>query len=215
MPVGVLFVGSAMNPTVQPRCNQPTNWNFPNLLSGSRVVLAVLLFVGLAWEAYPASLGLFLVACGTDWLDGWYARRYGQITFLGRILDPFADKVIICGAFIFLLAAPRLVEMPWGLRPWMVVVIVGREMFVTALRSFLEQGGVDFSAKRSGKWKMFLQSVAVIAALGYLSLPDSSPLNQWLPWAVLVSLWAAVGQTVLSGLVYARAAYRLLATQAS
>ncbi|MCS7306601.1 MAG: CDP-diacylglycerol--glycerol-3-phosphate 3-phosphatidyltransferase [Thermoguttaceae bacterium] len=195
--------------------SNPTYWNVPNLLSGFRLVLAVGLFVALAWEAYLASLGLFLVACATDWLDGWYARRYGQITFLGRILDPFADKVIICGAFIFLLVARPLVEMPWGLRPWMVVVIVGREMFVTAVRSFLEQRGVDFSARWSGKWKMFLQSVAIIAALCYLSWPEAPALAQWLPGMVLLTLWAAVIQTVVSGLLYGVVAFRLLSSQAS
>jgi len=190
-------------------------WNFPNLLSGFRLVLAVVLFVALAWEQYAVGLGLFLVATGTDWLDGWYARRYGQVTFLGRILDPFADKIIICGTFIFLLAAQPLVEMPWGLRPWMVVVIVGREMFVTAIRSFLEQRGVDFSAKRSGKWKMFLQSLAVIAALFYLSYPKGQPMFAGLEGIVLATLWAAILQTALSGVIYALAAVRLLQSQPS
>lgn len=190
-------------------------WNFPNLLSGFRLVLAVGLFAALAWELYGASLTIFLLASGTDWLDGWYARRYGQVTFLGRILDPFADKVIICGAFIFLLSARPLVEMAWGLRPWMVVVIVGREMFVTAIRSFLEQRGIDFSATWSGKWKMLLQSAAVIAALVYLSYPIGPERMAWLEWVVLLTLWAALVLTVLSGLIYALAASRLLRRQPS
>ena len=188
----------------------PLIWNFPNLLSGFRLVLAVVLFVALGWEQYLVGLGVFLVACGTDWLDGWYARRYKQMTLLGRMLDPFADKVIVCGAFIFLLAARPLVEMPWGLRPWMVVVIVAREMFVTAVRSFCEQQKMDFSAKRSGKWKMFLQSVAITAALAYLAWPGSLKENPCFTWAVVLSLWAAVVQTVLSGLLYALRAYYLL-----
>jgi len=199
-----------MTSPVAAPATQPNNWNLPNLLSGLRLVLAVVLFAALALEQYLISLGVFLLACGTDWLDGWYARRYGQVTFLGRILDPFADKVMVCGAFIFLLAARPLVEMPWGLRPWMVVVIVAREMFVTAVRSFLEQRGVDFSAKRSGKWKMFLQNVAITAALVYLAWPGTPPANHWLTWAVVLSLWAAVVQTVLSGLLYAMHAYYLL-----
>ncbi|HOM18012.1 MAG TPA: CDP-diacylglycerol--glycerol-3-phosphate 3-phosphatidyltransferase [Thermoguttaceae bacterium] len=190
-------------------------WNFPNLLSGFRLVLAVGLFAALAWELYGVSLAIFLLASGTDWLDGWYARRYGQVTFLGRILDPFADKVIICGAFIFLLSARPLVEMAWGLRPWMVVVIVGREMFVTAIRSFLEQRGIDFSATWSGKWKMLLQSAAVIAALVYLSYPIGPERMAWLEWVVLLTLWAALVLTVLSGLIYALAASRLLRRQPS
>ena len=65
---------------------------------------------------------LFVIAAGTDWLDGYFARKYGQVTTLGRILDPFADKVIVCGTFIFLAAIPDMQQVPWGLRAWMVVV---------------------------------------------------------------------------------------------
>ncbi len=200
-----------MNFPALPKTNT-VMWNFPNLLSAFRLILAVVLFVVLAWEEYAASLGLFVIAVGTDWLDGWYARRYGQITVLGRILDPFADKVIICGTFIFLLNARPLLDLPWGLHPWMVVVIVGREMLVTALRSFLEQRGVDFSATWSGKWKMILQSLAIIAALYYLYYlttfsPNPPP---WMAWTFIGLLWVAVAQTVFSGVIYARAALRLL-----
>lgn len=197
------FLGSLKTNTVM--------WNFPNLVSAFRLILAVVLFVVLAWEKYVASLGLFLIAVGTDWLDGWYARRYGQVTVLGRILDPFADKVIICGTFIFLLAAQPLLDLSWGLHPWMVVVIVGREMLVTALRSFLEQRGVDFSATWSGKWKMILQSLAIIAALYYLiTSSPNQPDSPWARWTFIGLLWAAVAQTVFSGVIYARAALRLL-----
>lgn len=193
-----------------PPATSSSNWNLPNLISSLRLVLAIGLFVALAWQEYAVSLALFLVAAATDWLDGWYARRYGQVTFLGRILDPFADKVMICGTFIFLLAAQPLVEMPWGLRPWMVVVIVAREMFVTALRSFLEERGVDFSAKRSGKWKMFLQTVAVFAALCYLAFPSGVQKIPWAAGAVQLLFWGAVLQTIFSGLLYGKAAAKLL-----
>ena len=59
---------------------------------------------------YTASLVAFIIAASTDWVDGYWARKYGQITQLGRILDPFADKMIICGAFIYLAAAPQLTD---------------------------------------------------------------------------------------------------------
>lgn len=116
-------------------------FNLPNQLTSLRLLLSVVMFFLIPWEFYWTCLVLFVVAAGTDWLDGYYARKYGQVTTLGRILDPFADKVIICGTFIFLAAIPRMLETPWGIRPWMVVVIVGRELLVTALRSFLEQRG--------------------------------------------------------------------------
>ena len=105
---------------------------------------------------------LFAIAAGTDWVDGFYARRYGQITQLGRILDPFADKIIICGTFTFLAAVPPVIQRRarssaseiWA---WMAVIVVAREILVTALRSFFEEHGSDFSAKWSGKWKMVFQ----------------------------------------------------------
>ena len=133
-------------------------------------------------------MGLFIVAAGTDWLDGYYARKYSQVTTLGRILDPFADKVIVCGTFIFLMAIPAMAEVPWGLRAWMVVVIVGRELLVTALRSFIEDRGSDFSAKMSGKLKMVLQCVAAGACLFYLSYDEPQTKN-----AALWCWWLMVG----------------------
>ncbi|NUQ66160.1 MAG: CDP-diacylglycerol--glycerol-3-phosphate 3-phosphatidyltransferase [Pirellulales bacterium] len=185
--------------------------NLPNQLTGLRLVLAVVLFGMMAMEFYLVAMVLFIIAASTDWLDGYYARRYGMVTTLGRILDPFADKVIICGTFIFLVAVPEMLQVPLGLRAWMVVVIVGRELLVTALRSFIEDRGGDFSAKMSGKLKMLLQCIAAGAGLFYLDYPGPSlPAPAWV-WAVFVaSLWAAVALTVYSGMVYILAAVRLL-----
>ena len=77
------------------------------------------MFGFIAWDFYPTSLVLFIIAASTDWLDGYYARKYGQVTTLGRILDPFADKVIICGTFIFLVAVPQMTEAPYAFgRGW-------------------------------------------------------------------------------------------------
>src|SRR4249920_1019016 len=81
-------------------------WNVPNILTIARLVLSVICFITLTFDWYLTSLILFAIAAGTDWVDGFYARRYGQITQLGRILDPFADKIIICGTFTFLAAVP-------------------------------------------------------------------------------------------------------------
>jgi CDP-diacylglycerol---glycerol-3-phosphate 3-phosphatidyltransferase len=186
-------------------------FNLPNQLTGLRLVLTVIMFGLIAAEFYLASTVLFIIAASTDWLDGYYARKYGQVTTLGRILDPFADKVIICGTFIFLLPIPEMLEVPFGLRAWMVVVIVGRELLVTALRSFIEDQGSDFSAKWSGKWKMVLQCIAAGTALFYLyDVPTGQSAPAWL-WGLLVaSLWAAVILTIYSGLVYIGAAVRLL-----
>ncbi|MEC7696407.1 MAG: CDP-alcohol phosphatidyltransferase family protein, partial [Planctomycetota bacterium] len=112
--------------------------NIPNLLTAIRVLLSILLFlfIGIAQTettetsqqttCYWIALILFAIAAGTDWVDGYWARKYGQVTVVGRIFDPFADKVIICGTFIFLVGSPHS-----QVAPWMAVVIMGRELLVT------------------------------------------------------------------------------------
>ena len=189
-------------------------FNLPNQLTSLRLILAVILFGMITWEYYMVGLVLFIIAAGTDWLDGYCARKYGQMTTLGRILDPFADKVIVCGTFIFLAATPKMVLVPWGLRAWMVVVIVGRELLVTALRSFIEERGSDFSAKMPGKLKMVLQCIAAGVSLFYLSNPPADPsVHTCLWWALVTSVWAALAVTVYSGAGYVRAAVGLLRKQ--
>lgn len=190
-------------------------FNLPNQLTTLRLILSMVLFGFIAWEYYWTSLVLFVIAAGTDWLDGYYARKYGQVTTLGRILDPFADKVIICGTFIFLAVIPAMQAVPWGLRAWMVVVVVGRELLVTALRSFIEQRGSDFSASMSGKLKMVLQCIAAGACLFYLHYPVAGvgqppAAPGWVWWVLVLSVWSAVLLTVYSGVVYIFVAVRLL-----
>ncbi|MGA2258498.1 MAG: CDP-diacylglycerol--glycerol-3-phosphate 3-phosphatidyltransferase [Thermoguttaceae bacterium] len=192
-------------------------FNLPNQLTSLRLLLSVVLFGLISTEHYIAAFVLFLIAVGTDWLDGYYARKFNQITTLGRILDPFADKVIVCGTFIFILVAPGMRETPWGLRAWMVVVLVGRELLVTALRSFLEERGSDFSANMSGKLKMVLQCVAAGSALVYLHYPQiivdqlaRSTAPEWVYWFTIISIWSAVVLTVYSGVIYVWIAYKLL-----
>lgn len=179
-------------------------FNVPNQLTAARLVLAIVLFVLIAFEYFWSGLFVFLVAAGTDWLDGYYARKYGQVTTLGRILDPFVDKIIICGTFIFLVPLADS-----GIRAWMAVVVVGRELLVTALRSFLEQQGADFSASLSGKLKMVLQCAAAAFSLLRLSYGELPP-PAWLLWALPVAVWSAVVLTVYSGVGYIFAAVRLL-----
>lgn len=189
--------------------------NLPNLITVSRLGLAVILFVLIDVGNYWLTAAvLFVVAASTDWLDGYLARRYGQITTLGRILDPFADKIIIGGTFLFLLEKNGTssdvgdAEIHSGVTAWMAMAVIGREMFVSSLRGFLEQQGKDFSASFSGKAKMLLQCVAVTASL--LSLSHLTNFWPWLIPARDVLLWTAVGVTVWSGLVYVLRAIRLL-----
>jgi CDP-diacylglycerol--glycerol-3-phosphate 3-phosphatidyltransferase len=190
--------------------------NFPNQVTTARLVLTVVLFVLLHFGWYATSFWLFLVAASTDWLDGYWARKYGQVTQLGRILDPFADKLIICGSFIYLAAAPQLADgsPASGIAAWVAVLILARELIVTALRSFIEQSGGDFSAKWSGKLKMGAQCAAAACSLWQLASLErlngawtvTSP--PWLRVGLAIAVWLTVLLTVYSGLEYALAAWR-------
>jgi len=174
--------------------------NVPNLLTAARLALAVVVFVLIPLDFFRAAFVVFVIAAATDWVDGYWARRFGQVTQVGRMFDPFVDKIIICGAFILLAA-----ERGSGIEPWMAVVVVARELLVTGLRSFIEQSGGDFSAKMSGKLKMVFQCVAAgggMVALVY----GEGPWPEWLEWALPISVWTAVVLTVYSGLVYLAAA---------
>ena len=202
-------------PETEPRPKRPPVLNLPNLLTISRLGLAVVLFVLLAAEWLNTGLVLFIVAASTDWLDGYVARRRGETTTLGRILDPFVDKVIVIGAFIFLLPIAGS-----AVTAWMVTVVVARELLVTGLRSYLEGESVAFGADWFGKIKMVVQCVAICVVLFYLGVLRSSLAADWHVWgsppdqwgAVLrtVSVWAAVVITALSGINYAWRAARLI-----
>ena len=193
-------------------------WNVPNVLTISRLVLSVVCFVFFVFESYLPALIFFAIAAGTDWVDGFWARRYGQVTQLGRILDPFADKIIICGTFIFLSAVPLVAsgESASQVTAWMAVIVVARELLVTALRSFFEEHGSDFSAKSSGKWKMVFQCAAVAASLarlwhyGFSSGIWRETPPDWTMWAVRLTVWTAVGMTIYSGWVYVQRALAML-----
>lgn len=171
--------------------------NVPNLITVSRLALALVLFGLIDYDGYwRIAAAVFLAAAGTDFLDGYIARRYGWVTTLGRIMDPFADKIIVCGAFVFLLGKPES-----GVTAWMVIIIIGREMFVTSLRGFLEQHGLDFSATMSGKLKMVLQCAAVTASLLSLS-PEIRETILYVTGIRDVLLWSAVAITLYSGAIY-------------
>jgi CDP-diacylglycerol---glycerol-3-phosphate 3-phosphatidyltransferase len=189
-------------------------WNVPNVLTLLRLILSIGVFALLPWNSYVttwAAFALFTVAAATDWIDGYWARRFNQITQLGRIFDPFVDKILICGTYVMLAVEQRAADQPFGITGWMAVVVLGREMLVTALRSFLEQSGADFSAKWAGKWKMVLQCLAVGAAMVcLLHFHKQIAIPEWLYWTQLVSAWGAVLLTLYSGMEYVFVAARWL-----
>lgn len=165
----------------------------PNQITVARLAATIGCFVCLSLTWYGSALVLFILAASTDWADGYWARRWGPITKLGRVLDPLADKLLICGVFVYLATIP-------GSRvyAWMAVVVLTRELMVTTLRAMIEGAGGDFSAVMIGKLKMVAQCVA--GALGILLV------SRWgddLPVMVVdIVVWASVLLTILSGWSY-------------
>jgi CDP-diacylglycerol--glycerol-3-phosphate 3-phosphatidyltransferase len=183
---------------------QPSVWNVPNQLTLARFVLALVLFWLIASRWWGWCLVVFLVAAFTDWLDGYLARLHNLTSTLGRNLDPLVDKLLMCGCYIFLL--PLGAEERW-LMPWMVTVVVGREMVITSLRSYMESAGGRFGADWLGKVKMGLQCAAVIGVFLELisrsAWPESlAVMRDWLPWLRDAALYAMIVSTLLSGLQY-------------
>ncbi len=139
-------------------------FNLPNSLTLLRIFLVPFLVVVLLTKFYGkeyAGLAIFLVAAVTDFFDGYIARKRNQMTRLGALLDPIADKLLVSAAFI------SLVELQLA-KAWMVVIIVGREFAVSGLRAIAAQHGVTISASSLGKGKMVSQVVAIsLLILGY------------------------------------------------
>jgi len=178
----------------------------PNLISAIRLGLSLVLFVAIERTAWQPALWLFLLAASTDWVDGWWARRFNQVSRLGRIFDPLVDKVIVCGAFILLAARGGAS----AILPWMAVVVVLRELVVTAVRAEMERAGHDFSAGLSGKLKMVLQCGAVALELAARVWPETHLAGIELRQAATLVAWAAVIATIHSGLEYLIAARPVL-----
>jgi len=185
--------------------------NLPNQITISRLALAIVFFVLLSQysqqEPSPWILDIgaviFIVAAVTDILDGYLARRRGEVTPLGRVLDPLVDKVLVCGAFI-LFTGSRFVDATGHnvteVSAWMVVVIVGRELLVTGLRGFNESLGISFGASVYGKLKMWMQSIAAPAILFIVAHEEAwgaaaGPAKKTLVWLTVVI-------TALSTIVY-------------
>lgn len=177
----------------------PRVWNVPNMLTTARLGLAIVLFALISIESWTASVVVFAVAAFTDWLDGYLARRQGLTSAFGRNFDPLVDKVLVCGAFIFLLPVPGA-----GLVPWMVTLVVGRELIITGLRSFFESQSAKFGADWLGKLKMGLQCAALIAIFLALAARTGEPVASGSPieFASVALIWAMLAATALSGAQY-------------
>jgi CDP-diacylglycerol--glycerol-3-phosphate 3-phosphatidyltransferase len=156
--------------------------NLPNSLTLFRIFLVPFLVVVLLTKFYGreyAGLAIFLVAAITDFFDGYIARKRNQITRLGALLDPIADKLLMSAAFI------SLVELGLA-KAWMVVIIIGREFAVSGLRSIAAQQGVTISASPLGKGKMVSQVVAIsLLILGY-ELGEFRFIGEVALWVVMI-----------------------------
>ena len=200
--------------------NEKQIWNVPNFLTLARIALSIVLFAIFPFKYYVACMALFILAALTDYVDGWWARKYDQKTQFGRIMDPFADKALVCGSYIYLVAVPELhdlfpcaegacflAKIPLGLATWIVVAILMRELFVTMLRSMVESSGGDFSAKWLGKWKTTIQCFNVPAAFLILIISNrGAVVPLWIKLFFIVSLYVVAYLTLHSGWVYIRAA---------
>ncbi len=195
--------------------------NLPNQITMARLILAVLFFVLIsqfkvrdpdAW-ILDVCLIIFIVACVTDWLDGYLARRTNQVTALGRVLDPFVDKVLVCGAFVFFAGAGFVDSAGHnvtGVVPWMVVVIVGRELLVTGLRGFSEAQGQPFGADVLGKIKTITQMITASVIMLCVAHPPSGETRSLVAGAGVVLLWLTIVITSCSGLNYLYKARKVL-----
>lgn len=210
----------------------------PNLVTFSRLGLAVVVFfflermldadtaVARQHAAYWA-FWLYAVAASTDFLDGWLARRFGWVTALGRISDPVVDKLLTLGALVYLAILSHkdlLAENPYlaterdfgqVMPAWAVVVVLGREFLVTAVRGYVEKLGYAFGADWAGKLKMALQTVYILILIGAAGMvPETIGLTFLIhlrgPWIVAVLFWGMIALTVLSGLNYCVRALHML-----
>lgn len=169
--------------------------NLPNWITFSRLLLiipflALLEFPG--WE-FVATV-VFIVACLTDWVDGFLARRMNLVSELGALMDPLVDKVLVTGALVAL--ASR------GLIPaWSVTAVLFREFLVTGIRAIEAKRGVIIPAGTLGKWKAATQMVALIMLMWAIQPP---PILAW-SWLQPVGMWTywlAVVLTMVSGIQY-------------
>ena len=197
--------------TITPPRREPPVFNLPNQLTAARLVLGFVLFALIDWhESIPhvwlISISIFALAAFTDWLDGYLARKQGLTSTLGRNLDPLVDKVVICGAFIFLVPVKDS-----GLYAWMATLVMARELIITSLRSFMETLGANFGADWLGKIKMGLQCGALFAVFVALEVKDGNNPERTHVFLIIrdVFIYGMLAATALSGAQYLWKAFSL------
>ena len=203
----------------------------PNIITAARLLLAVVFFALLSYYQHEGrgdplvvsssrvsllnvAFIIYLIALFSDFLDGYLARRWKVEGAFGRVVDPFVDKVLVLGSFIFFAGKnfviqeehANVVKTITGVVPWMVVLILSRELLVTSLRGISESAGANFAAAFSGKLKMVFQSVTILAILLYVNYFESrhDDIETYARWIRDVCIWLTIAITLLSGVSYVR-----------
>lgn len=202
----------------------------PNIITGGRLLLSLVFFTMLSWYQYEGrgdpwllniAFIIYLIALISDFFDGYLARKWHAESVFGRIVDPFVDKIMVLGAFIFFAGKnfiihdmdARVVKTITGVTPAMVAILLARELFVTSLRGAAERDGHNFGADWDGKVKMVLQSITVLAILLYVNYYNFWKTHPALESAARnarnVFIATTLIVTVVSGLTYIRKAMKL------
>ncbi len=183
--------------------------NLPNKLTISRFALTIV-FLAVMYSQAPwhetLALVVFIAGSLSDFLDGYFARRHKLITNFGILMDPLADKILVCSAFI------AFVGLNW-ISAWMVVLVVARELAITGLRMLAASKNVVLAAEGYGKHKTISQIVAIISILVLHSYREWGPLGRsifgcvlldrpWVEWFTQIAIWVAVALTFISGWLY-------------
>ena len=179
-------------------------YSLPNLLTFGRLLLIpifVLMFYLPFQSAHYFAAGIFLLASLTDWLDGYLARKWQQETLFGAFLDPVADKVLVSTALLLLVGVSKIhfITLP-------AIVIVGREIVISALREWMAEWGkrASVAVGMLGKIKTILQMVALVLILSFQQI------SPWLAAMGVVLLYLAAVMTIWSMVAYMRIAYQVM-----
>jgi CDP-diacylglycerol--glycerol-3-phosphate 3-phosphatidyltransferase len=190
--------------------------NLPNAITLSRLILTAIFVAGTAMSSqlgHWIALISFVIAAISDFVDGWLARKLGLVTAMGKLLDPLADKILVCSAYVYL-STMHLCPV------WVTVMILGREFLVTGLRQISIEAGHVMAADRLGKWKTATQltfCITCLVSFVFAPMNGENPITgllQYLSdpngWLQPVSLWASLALTVISGWNYTWSCRHLL-----
>jgi CDP-diacylglycerol--glycerol-3-phosphate 3-phosphatidyltransferase/cardiolipin synthase len=190
---------AATTPAAMKAASLPNVLTYLRILAVPAVVLCLFLIPGNAGRWW--ALGVYVVACITDWLDGFLARVWRQQSLLGRMLDPIADKLLV-GATLLMLTHDNTIN---GIHVAAAVVILCREILVSGLREFLAELNVQVHVTQLAKWKTTVQMIALGVLLAG---PAGDKIVPVVTWTGLVMLWMAALLTLWTGYDYLKAAVR-------